>query len=379
VPPEDIPGHCGSENGEIENRPHAGGSTSSTSDAALVGEMCSIILTTSPTPSNPSTELIEETLRSMGAYAPELLQCQMIIVCDGHKAGSTSKFRCGVVTEERAQAYSEYLDNLQALVDAPREECWKKVKLLKLTERHGFGFAVRAALPMVTTPFVCIMQHDRTFMRPCSFVLQLLKAMEKDERLKMVGMPTTTNNPSHYIKAAESKMGEIKVPQPRPKMEEACVRSDEIPGVRFIPMIMWHDSTHFASTSYYRSFVFGPRNLVSRGGFIEDKLGQQQGLDLRTKGWETHADYGTWLLDDFAPQPARLVGHLDGKHFLRTEDKAAIQAQQRAAKASVEEKRDNQVQNEVPSSEGNAAKSVECRHDDELSTSLDSYVQSKLA
>lgn len=299
-----------------------------------VGELCTIILTTSPTPSNPSTELIEETLRSMGAFAPELLGCRSIIVCDGYKSAAASKFRCGIVTEERAQAYETYMDALQKLVEEDPAPQWRRAELLRLPERHGFGFAVRAALPRVATPFVCIMQHDRTFMRPCDFVLRLLRAMGADDRLKMVGMPTTTNDPPRYLKAAESKLVEIKVPQPRPKLEDTILTSPESPGLRFIPMIMWHDSTHFASTAYYRDFVFGPRHMVSRGGFIEDKLGQQQGLDLRTIGWKSHAEYGTWLLDDGAPPPARLVGHLDGKHFLRADDKVAIQAQQRLLKAA---------------------------------------------
>ena len=61
-------------------------------------------------------------------------------------------------------------------------------------------------------------------------------------------------------------------------------------------MIMWHDSTHFASSEYYRSFVFGRRRrLVTKGGFIEDKLGQEQGLDLRKEGWDAHERYGTCL------------------------------------------------------------------------------------
>eukprot|EP00438_Fugacium_kawagutii_P016005 Skav233572 [mRNA] locus=scaffold2520:13242:17284:+ [translate_table: standard] len=57
---------------------------------------------------------------------------------------------------------------------------------------------------------------------------------------------------------------------------------------------------------YYRSFVFGRRRrLVTKGGFIEDKLGQddqsgavtagviEQGMDLRNIGWRSHATYGT--------------------------------------------------------------------------------------
>merc|ERR1712039_1053699 len=103
---------------------------------------------------------------------------------------------------------------------------------------------------------------------------------------------------------------------------------------------MWHDSTHFASTSYYREFVFGPKKLVSRGGFIEDKLGQQQGKDLRTLGWESHALYGTWLLDDGAPPPTRLVGHLDGKLYLLKAQKAEYVEGRRRTEVSANELND---------------------------------------
>lgn len=44
----------------------------------------------------------------------------------------------------------------------------------------------KAALELVKTRFVCVMQHDRTFMRPFHDFLPLLTAMMEDERLKMV-------------------------------------------------------------------------------------------------------------------------------------------------------------------------------------------------
>eukprot|EP00434_Breviolum_minutum_P006236 symbB.v1.2.005501.t1/scaffold310.1/size231343/6 len=129
-----------------------------------------------------------------------------------------------------------------------------------------------------------------------------------------------------------------------PPFESLVLTSPVCPHLRFIPMIMWHDSTHFACTEYYRSFVFGRRRrLVTKGGFIEDKLGQEQGLDLRNIGWSSHANYGTFLLDDGAPAPARMVGHLDGKRYLRTSAKIALEASERAKAAS---KTDNESSDE---------------------------------
>ena len=255
--------------------------------------LCTIITTTSPTPSNPSTELICSTLESLAEFVPELLQCRHIIVCDGYRMASDSKFRSGVVTEERANAYEQYVGSLEIFSKTRPSPVWAKVEVLRLAERQGFGFAVRAALELVCTPFVCIMQHDRTFMRGFEHVQPLLQAMLQNPCLKMVGLPTTTNDPTRYIIQAVTKLGEMKVSHP--PFESLMVKSSECPSLRFIPMIMWHDSTHFASTSYYREFVFGRRHLVTRGGFIEDKLGQQQGMDLRSLGWSSHATYGTPL------------------------------------------------------------------------------------
>lgn len=39
------------------------------------------------------------------------------------------------------------------------------VRVLELSDRHGFGLAVRVALKEVRTPFVMVVQHDRSFMR----------------------------------------------------------------------------------------------------------------------------------------------------------------------------------------------------------------------
>ena len=54
------------------------------------------------------------------------------------------------------------------------------------------------------------MQHDRTFMRPFPDALRLLQCMREEPRLKMVGLPTTTNDPPKYMTQAVTKMGEMK-------------------------------------------------------------------------------------------------------------------------------------------------------------------------
>ena len=111
---------------------------------------------------------------------------------------------------------------------------------------------------------------------------------------------------------------------------------------------------------------------MSRGGFIEDKLGQQQGMDLRELGWSSHARYGTcrggsqalrplmkrYLLDDGCPAPARMVGHLDGKRYLRQAKgegvflfKEQLRGAWQEAKAALEERERAKVRDEDPPAE----------------------------
>uniref|UniRef100_A0A7S1XMS6 Uncharacterized protein n=1 Tax=Phaeomonas parva TaxID=124430 RepID=A0A7S1XMS6_9STRA len=291
--------------------------------AERVGGMCTVIITTSPTPSNPACTLIEAVIESMVQHAPELCGCRCIIVCDGYKIRENglikkSKFRSGEILRKDASAYEAYKAALEARCGTAT--CgWRRAEVLHLPERRGFGYAVKAALETVRTPFICVLQHDRTFIRDFRHTLDLLSAMQTEGRLKMVGLPTQSNDPRKYVHSARSKLGDLNVGDT--DVLGRIVRSHASPALRYLPLLRWHDSTHFASSSYYRDFVFGPRNLVSRGGFIEDKLGQQQIKDLRNHGWSSHGDYGTYLLDDGATQLTYMVAHLDGKKFSRREDR----------------------------------------------------------
>jgi len=55
-------------------------------------------------------------------------------------------------------------------------------------------------------------------------------------------------------------------------------------------------------------------DLVKRGGFVEDKLGQYQLADIRACGLGAHAKYGQFVLDDGVERP--MVSHLDGHDAL---------------------------------------------------------------
>lgn len=54
---------------------------------------------------------------------------------------------------------------------------------------------------------------------------------------------------------------------------EEAAGADTPARVRLMPLVQWYDTTHVASTWYYRRFVFDRRaRRVAKGGFIEDKV-----------------------------------------------------------------------------------------------------------
>ena len=60
---------------------------------------------------------------------------------------------------------------------------------MELEERQGYGFALRHALyHEVATPFVCVIQHDRTFMRSTP-MNEVVRAMinKRNGDIKYVG------------------------------------------------------------------------------------------------------------------------------------------------------------------------------------------------
>ena len=138
------------------------------------------IITTSASPVHPSLELIEQVLRSIRWYASALCACRTIIVCDGCQiapaSGGAPRFRSGVVDAEHAERYAEYKRRLRAFADADTAAGHHRLELLELPVRHGFGGAVAVALELVATPAVCVMQHDRTFMREVD-VSELARAL----------------------------------------------------------------------------------------------------------------------------------------------------------------------------------------------------------
>lgn len=168
----------------------------------------SVVFVTSPTPSNPSTELTDAVVNSLRLVGCE--DCELIIVGDGVKVrdsepksgapnlsetrtahssdaqptdlaaapawkrsgagrGDNPKSRSHVpksqrVSWKRGQITKLHSDNYHLYMASVRAKYASRGKVIgPLPERVGFGHALLTGLRQVTTEFVLVVQHDRAF------------------------------------------------------------------------------------------------------------------------------------------------------------------------------------------------------------------------
>jgi hypothetical protein len=359
--------------------------------------LVTIVITTSPVLSHPSLDLLERTLASF-AFVPDVHECKLVIVCDGYrkrpgnigegadlhsvgksprkKYGNLAKaMRSGMVDDEYAERYGQMKATLAARCKLERGKPWHPVhapfagvELLFLETRVGYGFALREALSLerglVATRYVLVVQHDRTWLRPCS-VSSVVAAMESSKSSESTagaawerGSPQVMNCVSfvsrstlNYLRRLEGRpifraLGvNLNALVQRPS-DLSDTQDDGDCGHCFVPLLQFYDSTHVAVVDFYRNFIFDPRmRLVARGGFVEDKLSAAMAAVMKRDGFVAgHGKFGVYLYDDgkswrdclpnggsksadagshrMGSGAVPLIGHLDGGSFLTIEQKA---------------------------------------------------------
>lgn len=266
----------------------------------------SVLITTSPVPSNPSTMMLEAVLNSF-SRVQGLTECPIVIVCDGFKFSGKSTWKAGRITEDAALRYDEYLSNLEKLLDDGTLP--PGTRLVILDGHNGQALAVKAGLAHVETPLVCVHQHDLEF--PFDFNLsRVLDVLEDDSNnVRYVGLPLLTN--LHYEAVAWQHHG-------------VRVQTEVHNDVHLVPVIFWYDSTHITSVRHYHTLPFGPNEVYSPGNFVEETFGVRQRADIMAQGMGAHAKYGTYHCLSHASDGTRrpLICHLNGVRFLTPEQRA---------------------------------------------------------
>jgi hypothetical protein len=206
---------------------------------------------------------------------------------------------------------------LEALVAS--DSRFKHTTLVKLKDRHGFGWAVKTACVMAQTPYVLVVQHDYELVSAFD-ATGLIHLMDTQPDVKYVNL--LSKSTCNYINLVDGKYNM--------KLTKRVFPS----GQSLIPLLFWYDKPHVACRKHYLLLVFGcgldgrydftnkmERNrkfIVGKGDFIEDTFGSFILGDLKEHGMSRHGDmYGTWILDACQIH----TRHLHGRRFLSQDQK----------------------------------------------------------
>ncbi|EJK76120.1 hypothetical protein THAOC_02136 [Thalassiosira oceanica] len=195
-------------------------------------DLLTVIVTTSPVRSNPSTALLEQTFSTFFHAGKGFLECPKVVICDGCRilegeekkddgeesgAGCPPKvtrkysnikqnLRNGIASTDQASNYTEFKRRLREICcEADVSSPFFNTSVVELEERQGYGFALRHALRhCVSTPYVCVIQHDRTFMRETP-IDEVIQVMLSNPGVKYVGINQKSN--LNYVDIFSGKYG----------------------------------------------------------------------------------------------------------------------------------------------------------------------------
>ena len=230
-----------------------------------------IITTTSPIPSNPSTAMLEKTQQSL-FQVPALRGCKKIIVFDG------------VPPEQRYRtiAYGLYIKNVEKLI--AEDPYFSNTILVVNNEFKHLANSLREAFTYVDTPYVFVHQHDFLLIRPFDAV-NTIRSMEDNSNLKLIRFNRFSIEANWWDGPIDSY----------------------IEGGSYVSLTRtfgWSDNDHIARTDYYLDFVF-PK--VTWNGAMEWFIHDSEKIQ------KDHGTYGTYLYGDLKEPPYIL--HLDGKNL----------------------------------------------------------------
>lgn len=300
-----------------------------------------IILTTSPTPSAPSTELVSACLTSIPsalATAPLIVSCDGFTVCThpAHLAGG--RLKKGQIPQRLADAYPTYLNNIKTLlwgdayasstdlvIDDPTPGGAvhsrlttadnRDIEVIQHARHQGFAFSVKHALRSVRTPLVLVMQHDWIFdLTPPLAALTSILAMEPEVRY-ITFTSRFSHNYTHSRGNANARLKTV-------LDHAAALRPARPLRADLIACLHFFDRPHLAAVAMYRDLF--ARERIRRGDFLEDTVGARYagGISGAKDGEEAvrvWTGIGAWM---YAPEEGmvRVLRHLSGRTVLGEEE-----------------------------------------------------------
>ena len=143
-------------------------------------EQLTIVVCSSPVPSNPSTAILQRAFASF-ATVPDLPRARKLLHLDGPQPALPRK---------RRDAYTEFLSRLRELVRS--DAAFARARVV-LSDRFLFAaHNLAAAVLLVETRFMLITQHDFMLVRPFD-APALLRTMREAEIVKHVRLNARPN------------------------------------------------------------------------------------------------------------------------------------------------------------------------------------------
>lgn len=333
-------------------------------------DLLTVIITTSPTPSAPSTELLSQIIISFRQHCPDLAQCRVVLVLDTYDhISSTARLKKGHVTAEGARKYAEYKENAKKLIlreyaavgtedHALLEEYDEaefgsvayaqqtnavpltitktgdgRITFVEPLQRLGFGLAVRSALRLIETPYVWIQQHDWTLVSdiPLRPLLTVMQQQSQHAAADVNDLEAVTV-PVKYVCFPSIRMVQyatsdhvMQFPALRAltylHKQNFTVKSEggSTARIPLTPLFFWHDKPHVAETAHYLAQVFPGRATLPRGAFIEDTVGHHARTEMKAGQWRKWA---CWL---YYPDEGKqlCMRHLKGRTWRGAEGELA--------------------------------------------------------
>ncbi len=210
-----------------------------------------ILMSSSPIPSNPDTTVIEKSIQSARRHFPD---SEVIIMCDG-------------VRKEQQHLQANYQEFLRTILWKANLE-WDDVTVIAFEEHeHQLGMT-RKTIPLITTDLVLFMEHD-----------MLLKSRKIDwEKIVPLVQSDEIDTMRFYFDRQLEPAHEYLFTDMQP---------ERINGVPLVKTGQWSQRPHLSKTSYYQRVLY-EYTSDKANAMIEDAIHGHIADDFVVNGWGKH-------------------------------------------------------------------------------------------
>lgn len=244
--------------------------------AERISDLITVVMTTSPIPSHPATDIIDATIASVRAQ-PELEAAEMIVAADGIPPA----------LEHRAGDWWHFLRRF--LWATARGDHGRLLPLIAGEWRHQ-ALTAAWALEQVTTPLVLMMEHDTPLVGDVDWDGLGKAILAGQANVIRLHHETTVLDVHRYLMVDQEP-------------QEVC-------GVQLLRTAQWSQRPHLASTEFYRRLLFdyfGPTSRTMIEDCVHGVLANAWD-ELGEEGWDR---FRVWM---YAPGPdMKRSTHLDGR------------------------------------------------------------------